>query len=94
MSSSADCLKTASKQEVCQWLTKAHDHLCAQPDMIIKAFKVTGLTLALDGSEDNLFRNQHLLQGTEAGAEGHDVDAEPEDEDPFASDSYSDSDCD
>ena len=86
MSSSADCLKTASKQEVCQWLTKAHDHLCAQP----------GLSLALDGSEDNLFRNQHLLQGTEARAEDHDLDAEPEDddEDPFASDSYSDSDCD
>ena len=88
--SSEDCLKTASKQEVCQWLTKAHDHLCAQSDLITKAFKVTGLALALDGSEDNLFRNQHL-QGTEAGAEGHDVDAEPEDddEDPFASDSYS-----
>ena len=65
--------------------------------MVIKAFKVTGLALALDGSEDNLFRNQHLLQGTEAGAEGHDDDPEPEDdepeddEDPFASDSYSDS---
>ena len=70
--------------------------MCAQLDMIVKAFKVTGLTLALDSSEDNPFRNQHLFQGTEAGAEGHDVDAEPEDDDQdqFASDSYTDSDCD
>ena len=60
--------------------------------MIVKAFKVTGLSLALDGSEDNLFRNQHF-QGIEAGAQDDDIDAEPEDEDPFASDSNSDSDC-
>ena len=40
---------------------------------------------SIDGSEDNLFRNQHFLQGIEAGAEDHDIDAEPEDEDPFAS---------
>ena len=46
--------------------------------------------IALDGSEDNHFRNQHLLQGTEVGAEDHDIDAEPEDDDeePFASDSH------
>lgn len=93
MSNSADRLKTASKQEVCQWLIKAQDHLCTHPDMIVKAFKVTGLSLALDGSEDNLFRIQHLLQGIEAGAQDDDIDAEPEDEDPFASDSNSDSDC-
>ena len=93
MSNSADRLKTASKQEVCQWLIKVQDHLCTHPDMIVKAFKVTGLSLALDGSEDNLFRNQHLLQGVEAGAQDDDIDAEPEDEDPFASDSNSDSDC-
>ena len=27
----------------------------------MKAFRVTGLALALDGSEDNLYGNQHLL---------------------------------
>ena len=56
----------------------------------MKAFKVTGLALALDGSEDNLF--DHLFQGTEAGAEDHDIDPELEDdEDLLASDSHSDS---
>ena len=68
---------------VCQWLIKAQDPLCT----IVKAFKVTGLALALDGSEDNLFGNQHLLQGTEAGAEDHNIDADDVD-------SHSDSDCD
>ena len=67
--------------------------------MIVKAFKVTRPTIALDGSEDNLFRNQHLLQDTEAGAVDHNIDAEQEDEDdedededPFHSDFHSDSD--
>ena len=52
--------------------------------MIMKAFRVTGLALALDGSEDR--KPTPSLQGTEAGAEDHDIDTEPEeDEDPFAS---------
>ena len=50
----------------------------------MKAFRVTGLALALDGSEDR--KPTPSLQGTEAGAEDHDIDTEPEeDEDPFAS---------
>ena len=30
--------------------------------MVIKAFQVTGISLALDGSENHLLRNEKLLQ--------------------------------
>ena len=38
------------------------DYLSAQPEMITKSFKVTGISLALDGSEDHLLRNKDILQ--------------------------------
>ena len=34
MPSSADRLKTASKQEICQWVVKAQKYLSAHPEMI------------------------------------------------------------
>ena len=46
ISDSADRLKTASKQEICQWTIKAQNHLSAHPEMVIKSFKVTGISLA------------------------------------------------
>ena len=46
MSDSADRLKTASKQEICQWAIKAQNHLSAHPEMVIKSFKITGISLA------------------------------------------------
>ena len=45
MSDSADCLMTASKQDICQWVVKAQNYLSAHPEMIIKSFKVTGIFL-------------------------------------------------
>ena len=83
MSSSADCLKTASKQEICQWAVKAQNYLSAHPEMIIKSFKVTGISLALDGSEDHLFRNKDILQ--QADQPENEEEGEDE-EDPFNSD--------
>ena len=83
MSSSADRLNTASKQEICQWAVKAQNYLSAHPEMIIKSFKVTGISLALDGSEDHLFRNKDILQ--QADQPENEEEGEDE-EDPFNSD--------
>ena len=88
MSSSADRLKTASKQDICQWVVIAQNYLTAHPEMIIKSFKVTGISLALDWSEDHLFRNQDMLQQADQPGEGE----EKEEEDPFSSDSESEGD--
>ena len=84
MSNSADRLKTASKQEICQWAVKAQNYLSAHPEMIIKSFKVTGISLALDGSEDHLFRNKDILQ--QADQPENEEEGEDEEEDPFNSD--------
>ena len=62
MSNPADRLKTASRQQVCQWVQEAQQYLSDHPDMVIKAFQVTGISLALDGSENHLLRNEKLLQ--------------------------------
>ena len=43
-----DWLKTASKQQVLQWVEEAHKHLSERPEMIIKSFQVTGISLAFD----------------------------------------------
>ena len=49
--------------------------------MVIKAFQVTGISLALDGSENNLFRNDSCLKlPTDEETES---DVEDEDDDPF-----------
>ena len=52
--------------------------------MIIKSFKVTGISLALDGSEDHLFRNKDILQ--QADQPENEEEGEDEEEDPFNSD--------
>ena len=61
MSDPADRLKTASKQQVVQWVEEAHKHLSERPEMVIKSFQVTGISLALDGSENSLFRNNSCI---------------------------------
>ena len=77
-----DRLKTASKQQVLQWVEEAHKHLSERPEMVIRSFQVTGISLALDGSENSLFRNDTCLK-----LPTEDVQAEEEsedgDEDPF-----------
>ena len=50
-------LKTASKQEILEWLASAQSYLSSKPEMVIKSFKVTGISLAMDGSEDNLLHS-------------------------------------
>ena len=90
MSNLADRLKTASKQEICQWAVKAQNYLSPHPEMIIKSFKVTGISLALDGSEDHLFRNKDILQ--QADQPENEEEGEDEEEDPFNSDCDSEND--
>ena len=92
MTDPADRLKTATKQQVCQWVEKAHEDLSTKKDMVIKSFQVTGISLALDGSENSLFRNDKLLKQALEAAQGEDddepeedaeEDAEVDGEDPF-----------
>ena len=90
MSSSADRLKTASKQEICQWVVKAQNYLSAHPEMITKSFKVTGVSLALDGSEDHLFRNKDILQ--QANQPEDEEEGEEDEDDPFSSECDSEGD--
>ena len=82
MNDPTDRLKTASKQQVVQWVEEAQKHLSERPEMIIKSFQVTGISLAMDRSEDSLFRND---LGMELPTEENLADGELEDaeEDPF-----------
>ena len=82
MSSSAYRLKTASKQEICQWVVKAQKYLSAHPEMITMSFKVTGISLALDGSEDHLFRSKDILQQAD---QPEDEEEDEDEDDPFSS---------
>ena len=75
-----DRLKTAIKQQVLQWVDEAHKYLSERPEMVTRSFKVTGISLALDGSENRLFRNDTCLKlPTDVQAE----ESEDGDEDPF-----------
>ena len=59
MSSSADSLKTASKQEACQWLIKAQDYVYTHDHESVQSHWTRP---SIDGSEDNLLRNQRLFK--------------------------------
>ena len=59
-------------------MVKAQKYLSAHPEIITKSFKVTGISLALDGSEDHLFRNDILQQADQP-------EDKEEDDDPFSS---------
>ena len=76
-----DRLKMASKQQVVQWIEEAQKYLSERPEIIIKSFQVTGISLALDGSEDSLSRKDLGLElPTVQEADGELKDDE---EDPF-----------
>ena len=62
MSDPTDRLKRASKQQVLQWVEAAQKHLSERPEMVKRSFQVTGISLALDGPESNLFRNDTCLK--------------------------------
>ena len=79
MTNPADRLKTVSKQKVLQWMEEAQEYLSARPDMVIKAFQMTGISLAVDGTGNSLFRNDSCLklptdEETESEVEDEDDD--------------------
>ena len=59
--------------------------------MIAKSFKVAGISLVLDGSEDHLFRNKDILQKADQQEDEKEGYEEGE-EDPFSSDNDSEDD--
>jgi len=44
-------------------LDKGLEYLEANRDMVKGSFKVTGLSLSVDGSENSVFRNDEQLKG-------------------------------
>lgn len=51
-----DRLRSASKEDICPWLVAGYAHIAKMQKEVVSAFKATGLTLALNGSEDYLYR--------------------------------------
>lgn len=54
-------IKTASKQIVLDWVINAMDTLKEKRAMIVKSFKVCGISVNLSGSENALIRNDNEL---------------------------------
>ena len=55
-------VKPASKQTLINWVETAWKKLKEKPDMVAKSFIVTGITPSMDGSVNNLIRNDELQQ--------------------------------
>ena len=82
---STNRLKTASKQEVLNWLQEAQAYLTSQSPMVTGSFKVTGISTAANGSEDHLVRNPDILQELQYTEDsGEEELVSDEDSDPFA----------
>ena len=65
LSGPRDKLRSASRQDICLWLRRAFEHVSKMPGLVVNSFKATGLTLALDGSEGHLFRNDSFQEKVE-----------------------------
>ena len=79
----ANRLKTASKQEVLNWLQKAQAYLTFDSPMVAGSFKVTGISTAANGSEDHLIRNPAIQPQQQDLHEDSEEDPFEEDFDPF-----------
>lgn len=51
--------KTANNQQVVDWIVRAISSISME--MVVKSFKVTGISNALDGSEDNLINSNIIV---------------------------------
>ena len=82
MTNPADRLKTASKQQILQWVEEAQNDLSARGYQVIPS-DWNLFALDVDGSENDLFRSDSRLKlPTEEETES-DGDSEDGDEDPF-----------
>ena len=89
--------KTASKQQVLDWVVQSNKDLDSKKELIRKSFLVCGISNALDGSQNHFIRCAKELEQLKV-AYGLEEDAnESESDNPFdsgsESDSNSDSDC-
>ena len=91
-------MKTASKQQVLDWIVQSNKDLDPKEELIQKSFLVCGISNALDGSENNLVHcAKELDQLKVAYGLTEDEDASDDDleaDDPFESGSDSASDFD
>ena len=86
-----ECIKTASKQQVLDWVVQSNKDLDSKKELIRKSFLVCGISNALDGSQNHFIRCAKELEQLKV-AYGLEEDAnESESDDPF--DSGSESDC-
>ena len=77
-------LKTASKQEVLNWLQEAQAYLTSQSPVVTGSFKVMGILTAANGSEDHLVRNPDILRELQDAEDSGEELVSDEDSDPFA----------
>ena len=66
------------KLSILDWIVKAYNYIGEWPEMIKKSFKVTEILNALDGSEDELIRNDELAHVQEGTSDVDDADDESE----------------
>ena len=89
--------KTASKQQVVEWVVDSNKFLDSKREMVAKSFLVCGISNALDGSQNNMIRcakelpDMMITYGLEKNAA---ADGGSESDDPFSSDEENDSDLD
>lgn len=57
-------VKAATKETVVSWLETAVDSITDNPRMIVKSFKVCGISNSLSGNESDLVRNDSIVMDT------------------------------
>ena len=56
-------IQTASKEEVLRWVSACSNTLSQRQELIKKSFIVTGITPALNGTDDHWIRNDEYIRG-------------------------------
>jgi hypothetical protein len=72
-------IKAASKQTILDWVVNAMDELNKKSTMIIKSFKVCGISVNLSGTENALIRNAEQLNDTDDDSDTEFEGFSPED---------------
>ena len=80
---------TASERRVIftKWVGTAWEEISSKKDLIINSFKVCGISVAIDGSEDSKISIKDLEDytvGSDDSSDSSDSEELTDDEDPFA----------
>lgn len=62
--------KAGDKQTILNWVVDAYNYTKDRPQLVQKSFQVTGISTALDGSEDELIRDDALVETTDEEEDG------------------------